>query len=223
MEAFPPLSTALRTEFETEQGRYMVHYFPHAAPYPAQPYAYPQQPPVLITQPVETYTVQKEMSPEESEFLAGPLMAAVTQRLQSMAAPQPQSSPIGKRAGRSICEHGRQRCRCKQCGGGSICVHGRRRTVCKECGGSDFCAHGRRRSICIDCGGGSMCHHGRRRTVCKLCGGSGICEHNRVRRTCKVCSHDSLQTCPDPSNSTGTSSPVCNSAGSTSPTGGRSP
>ena len=33
-----------------------------------------------------------------------------------------------------ICEHGRQRCKCKECGGASICEHGRLRYRCKECG-----------------------------------------------------------------------------------------
>eukprot|EP00966_Prymnesium_polylepis_P126811 2932744-Prymnesium_polylepis.2 len=31
------------------------------------------------------------------------------------------------------CEHGRQRCRCKECGGSQICEHGRQRNTCKEC------------------------------------------------------------------------------------------
>ena len=33
------------------------------------------------------------------------------------------------------CEHGRERYRCKECGGGSICEHGRQRYRCKDCGG----------------------------------------------------------------------------------------
>ena len=48
----------------------------------------------------------------------------------------------------SICEHGRQRSQCKECGGASICEHGRRRSQCKECGGASICEHGRRRSRC---------------------------------------------------------------------------
>ena len=32
-----------------------------------------------------------------------------------------------------MCEHGRQRSQCKECGGGSICEHGRQRSRCKEC------------------------------------------------------------------------------------------
>ena len=46
----------------------------------------------------------------------------------------------------SICEHGRQRSKCKECGGKGICEHGRQRSQCKECGGSSICEHGRQRS-----------------------------------------------------------------------------
>ena len=61
------------------------------------------------------------------------------------AAPQLASPALAVKAGRQrgltcgvvgICEHGRQRSRCKECGGGGICEHGRRRSQCKECGGS---------------------------------------------------------------------------------------
>ena len=72
----------------------------------------------------------------------------------------------------SICQHGRQRNKCKECGGGSICQHGRQRSVCKECGGGSICQHGRRRSRCKECGGASFCQHGRRRYACKECGGT---------------------------------------------------
>ena len=54
---------------------------------------------------------------------------------------------------RGICQHGRQRSKCKECGGGSICQHGRRRTTCKECGGASICQHGRIRSRCKECRG----------------------------------------------------------------------
>ena len=49
------------------------------------------------------------------------------------------------------CEHGRQRSKCKACGGSGICEHGRQRGGCKECGGSSICEHGRRRSRCQEC------------------------------------------------------------------------
>ena len=52
------------------------------------------------------------------------------------------------------CEHGRQRSRCKDCGGSGICEHGRERRGCKDCGGGSICEHGRRRTQCKDCGGG---------------------------------------------------------------------
>ena len=36
-----------------------------------------------------------------------------------------------------------------------LCEHGRQRSVCKECGGNGICEHGRRSSQCKECGGGS--------------------------------------------------------------------
>ena len=76
----------------------------------------------------------------------------------------------------SICEHGRQRSTCKECGG-SICEHGRlckerwvwNLRACKECGGSQICEHGRQRSRCKECGGSQICEHGRQRYSCKEC------------------------------------------------------
>ena len=91
-----------------------------------------------------------------------------------------------------LCQHGRNRSVCKECGGGGICQHGRRRSVCKECGGSSICEHGRRRSVCKECGGSSICEHGRRRSRCKECGGSSICEHGRRRSVCKECGGSSI-------------------------------
>ena len=111
--------------------------------------------------------------------------------------------------GKGICEHGRQREKCKECGGSGLCEHGRERSQCKECGGSGICEHGRVRSKCKECGGSGICEHGRAegsgrlgRSKCKsaaarICasastggakgsarsagGGSQICEHGRVR------------------------------------------
>ena len=85
------------------------------------------------------------------------------------------------------CAHGRERNKCKECGGVGICEHGRRRSLCKECGGSEICEHGRYRSQCKECGGSQICEHGRQRSVCKECGGVGICAHGRVRSSCKEC------------------------------------
>ena len=68
------------------------------------------------------------------------------------------------------CEHGvKQRSNCKVCG---ACPHGRQRCRCKECGGGAICEHGRIRSTCKECGGGAICEHGRRRRECKECRGA---------------------------------------------------
>ena len=89
------------------------------------------------------------------------------------------------------CEHGvKYRSTCKVC---SACPHGRQRYRCKECGGSSICEHGRIRSQCKECGGGSICEHGRQRSECKECGGSSICEHGRRRRRCKECDAESTE------------------------------
>ena len=74
---------------------------------------------------------------------------------QNLARPGKRSRCKDGGGKRSLCEHGRQRYNCKDCGGGGICEHGRRRTQCKECGGSSICEHGRRRSTCKECRGGA--------------------------------------------------------------------
>ena len=77
--------------------------------------------------------------------------------------------PPRKRAKAGFCEDGRQRSRCKECGGASICQHGRRRNTCKECGGSSICQHRRQHSQSKECGGSGICQHGRKRSQCKEC------------------------------------------------------
>ena len=57
------------------------------------------------------------------------------------------------KAARSRCVHGRQKNKCKECGGRNVCEHGRQRQMCKECwrsgtGGSGFCEHERQWSCC---------------------------------------------------------------------------
>ena len=70
------------------------------------------------------------------------------------------------------------------------CEHGRQRNKCKDCGGSQICFHGRRRNQCKDCGGVSICEHERRKDQCKDCGGSQICFHERQKAQCKDCMDD---------------------------------
>ena len=70
------------------------------------------------------------------------------------------------------CEHGvKWRSHCKVC---SACPHGRQRYKCKECGGSQICEHGRERSHCKECGGSAICEHGRQRSQCNECGGASV-------------------------------------------------
>ena len=97
------------------------------------------------------------------------------------------STSSGSGRKRAKCEHGRERSKCKECGGGSICPHGRQKPQCKECGGSNICAHGRIKQQCKACGGSAICPHGRIKSTCKECGGSRICPHGRIKRQCKEC------------------------------------
>ena len=89
--------------------------------------------------------------------------------------------------GVGICEHGKRKSRCKECGGASICEHGREKSTCKRCGGSAICEHGKIKSQCKECGGASICEHGRQKSQCKECGGASICEHGRQKSYCKEC------------------------------------
>jgi len=85
------------------------------------------------------------------------------------------------------CEHGRQKYRCRDCGGSSLCVHGRHKSHCRDCGGISFCVHNRQKSHCRDCGGSSFCVHNRRKSHCRDCGGSSFCVHNRRKSHCRDC------------------------------------
>ena len=85
------------------------------------------------------------------------------------------------------CPHGRQRSKCKDCGGSQICEHGRLRNWCKDCGGKYICEHHRQRYQCRECGGKGFCEHGRKRSTCKQCGGSSICPHGKQKRQCREC------------------------------------
>ena len=85
-----------------------------------------------------------------------------------------------------------------ECGGSSICEHGRDRSKCKESagalrsastGGSEPSA--RSAGAGTSARGGSKAStstcNGRVRSQCKECGGSQICEHGEGRRYCKDC------------------------------------
>ena len=78
----------------------------------------------------------------------------------------------------SKCEHGRQKSRCRDCGGSSICEHGKVKDRCRDCGGSAFCEHGKFKNKCRDCGGSGICKHGKQKQKCYECGGSALCKND---------------------------------------------
>lgn len=85
------------------------------------------------------------------------------------------------------CEHGRQKYRCRDCGGSGICEHGRQKVICRDCKGSGICPHDKHKSICKPCGGIKICEHSNQRFQCKPCGGSSICEHGNQKAQCTGC------------------------------------
>lgn len=70
-----------------------------------------------------------------------------------------------------VCEHNKQRAKCKECNGSQICEHDKFKQYCKECLGGSICEHLRVRSRCKDCDGGSICEHSKHRAQCKDCCG----------------------------------------------------
>jgi hypothetical protein len=109
-----------------------------------------------------------------------------------------------------ICEHGRQRSRCKECDGSGVCEHRKLRHYCKICCGSGICAHGRRKSDCKHCRGSSICEHGKQKRQCKEClAAYGACGHGKAKnRHCRLCGTD-----PPPSQSARARPKVYESAG----------
>ena len=87
-----------------------------------------------------------------------------------------------------LCEHGKYKYQCKECGGSQICPHNRLKAQCKECGGSQICPHDKRKSRCKECGGSQICPHSKLKYQCKECEGSQICPHDRQKSHCKKCS-----------------------------------
>ena len=68
--------------------------------------------------------------------------------------------------------------------GASICEHGRRRSQCKDCGGASICKHGRRRSTCTEC-----VHITIPSSLCQACGSKTVCRIKDVPSTmyCAEC------------------------------------
>ena len=50
-----------------------------------------------------------------------------------------------------LCEHGKYKYQCKECGGTQICPHNKRKPQCKDCAGSQICPHSRQKQTCKKC------------------------------------------------------------------------
>lgn len=86
------------------------------------------------------------------------------------------------------CEHGKQKHRCRDCGGSSFCEHNKRKTYCETCGGSELCIHKKRKARCRECNGTEFCIHKKSKYICRECSdGSAYCEHKKIKRLCKEC------------------------------------
>ena len=93
-----------------------------------------------------------------------------------------------------LCEHGKRKSRCRECGGSQICEHGKRKDQCRECTPSAFCEHGKQKAQCRQCGGSQICEHGKWKAQCRQCGGSAFCKHGKYRAQCRECGGSAL--CP---------------------------
>jgi hypothetical protein len=69
------------------------------------------------------------------------------------------------------------------CGGTSVCMHGRQKSRCKECNGRAYREHRVAKARCtLGCGGSSVCI---RKEYCKEgCAGSSICGHGTHKWKC---------------------------------------
>ena len=113
---------------------------------------------------IKTKSATKAKSSSESNMIP-----CAPCNIELEAGEEDKTKNLKKRPKSGICEHGRTRYTCKECGGGGICQHGRIRAACKECGGCLICEHGRQRYLCKECGGKGICKHGLQRHHCKEC------------------------------------------------------
>lgn len=97
--------------------------------------------------------------------------------------------------GSELCEHNKQKSQCKECNGASICEHNKFKAFCKECNGSQYCEHGKIKSRCSECSGSQLCEHGKRKDNCKECGSiyiKKLCEHGKRKNYCRDCNGASI-------------------------------
>ena len=124
--------------------------------------------------------VQQARLTSTSQTPAAPLTTAAAPFALST---QPDSAPAASSADHQIqlpqrrqqlCEHNRQKSRCRECGGLQIFEHNRRKDQCRACGGSQICEHNRLKSTCRACKETQRCGHGQLKYFCSDCGGAGL-------------------------------------------------
>ena len=70
---------------------------------------------------------------------------------------------------KGLCYHGKQKYRCRYCGGKGLCIHKIRKEYCKECKGSQICIHSKYKSHCRKCNTRIYCIHKLARIHCNEC------------------------------------------------------
>jgi hypothetical protein len=85
--------------------------------------------------------------------------------------------------GSAFCEHDKQKHQCKIC---NSCIHNNLKYTCKDCNGSQICEHNIIKSGCKECGN-KYCQHDKQKQRCKDCNGSTICQHDKEKYRCKEC------------------------------------
>ena len=104
---------------------------------------------------------------------------------------------------RFLCEHGRQRSQCKECGGaisvstGASASHASTAAAARSASTGGCAASARSAEARA-----SASMHGRQRCACKECGGSSICAHGRERIKCREC-HPNIRSVAGACNSCG--------------------
>ena len=91
----------------------------------------------LLGARINAYESELEQKAAELEALAiaaphAGIRRSISDVDRHAQAPAPAQALKRPRHGHVHCEHGRERRRCKECGGSQICAHGRRKNMCKE-------------------------------------------------------------------------------------------
>ena len=68
---------------------------------------------------------------------------------------------------KEICKHNLLKRKCNICR--QLCEHGRNKSRCKDCDGVSLCKHGREKYYCKLCKGNGICEHNKYRRHCKFC------------------------------------------------------